>query len=613
MNSLSTSNSILVLDLKSALNGEDDRGTPWAYDAAKAVAALQGIVNRDTPRLFVLYLPNAIAREKGRQTQPGDIDRFWLDWLCDSQRLLSDYSIVETSDLWQVLKTFKSEIRGLTVWDKNVPATANVASTLAGAMNLLPVRGSSGEDSFYRQVKRQMPDLKIEVDLRDKFTGTGQIPETNLASTGSAKCDAYIWAVETILKGGLCSSTHFAYYLDGVQWTSIAPKCSSPYPDLANAGLLNADYWISHKAFFFDLSPWDDEPATDDLEQPPGTDVETLTTILKTANSLNNGDEMMICGGFVPWWLKYCAEDWGGRDPSVAKRSAVPAEWRFVDILSAHNTMLDADAYGLTALANASIYRHHPLKNRYEQSTPSSQKKYDPEKTYVLFAMLDYDSSAWLAQAYSAIWQDPKRGQIPLFWGFNPILSDRVPMVFDAIFESLTPNDTVGVDEGLGYVNPELLDGDRKFSDLSAASEMYLQQARPYLDKFSMTTSAFVITGDYLASQDTTLKMLAELTPKGVGFQGSRVEDGVYHGTAFKAEQMDWSHSMTVADSAKHLENHIREKSPGGFVFFRCILLTPSHIWEAVEMVKRNAPDLNFEVIDPISCFDFMQRYYESQ
>jgi hypothetical protein len=33
--------------------------------------------------------------------------------------------------------------------------------------------------------------------------------------------------------------------------------------------LSNHDYFIARRAFFFDLSPWGDEPPGDDLDQPP--------------------------------------------------------------------------------------------------------------------------------------------------------------------------------------------------------------------------------------------------------------------------------------------------------------------------------------------------------
>ena len=50
--------------------------------------------------------------------------------------------------------------------------------------------------------------------------------------------------------------------------------------------------------------------------------------------------------------------------------------------------------------------------------------------------MGDYDSSAWLKTHVANYWQDTARGTLPLNWGFNPNLSDRVPMVWDYVMEN---------------------------------------------------------------------------------------------------------------------------------------------------------------------------------
>lgn len=604
-----TDKELIVLDLKKALKGADEQATHWAYDMAKLVGALQGIVNRDEPRLFIYYLPNGLDREKNQKESPGQLDRFWLNWLRQDGRMLSDYTVIETANICEVLQRFAGLFKGLVVWDENVPSTANVASTFAGAMDALPVRGSTLMDSVFQEITDLLPDLPVLKDFRGVFTGQGTIAETKLKSTGSAKCDAYLWAVENILKKGLCSSTHFAYYLDGVPWNELAPN-SKPYPDFGNAGILNADYYISHKAFFFDLSPWDDCSATDDPGQTPGTDYRTLIAILEQANKINNNKEMLICGGFVPWWLKYTSDGWCGRDASLTTHAPVASEWRFVDVLSAYNGMLDADAYGLSGLTNASVYRHYPLKQKYHQETKPKDVEYDPEKTYVLFSMLDYDSAAWLAQSYPVNWLDENRGKIPLWWGFNPVLSDRVPMVFDAMFESLTPNDTIGADEGLGYTNPNLLSGDRKFSSLPSFADQYLKIARPYFERFSMTTCAFVIVGDQMPVSEHCIELLTQLTPNGIGFQESRIEEGLYLNTPVKPEESDWFYAMKPEQCVESLERYIRQKGPGGFVFFRCILFSPTQLVEAVDLLREKCPDLNFEVSDPYTYFKFMKEKY---
>ncbi|MCA9450092.1 MAG: hypothetical protein KC931_23420, partial [Candidatus Omnitrophica bacterium] len=177
---------LTVLDLRKSLDTEFS-GTD-AYDAAKAVGALQGIVNRDGPRLYVLYLPNRMAIERGFPVEEPCQDLYWLKWLREEGRFLADHEIRESTDVWKVFEWFKKDLEGIVVWDNEVPSTSNVASTIAGAEVLLPIRGNETAGSFYSQWVDRFPDLPVQVDLRNRFTGVGRIPETEMESTGSAKC-----------------------------------------------------------------------------------------------------------------------------------------------------------------------------------------------------------------------------------------------------------------------------------------------------------------------------------------------------------------------------------------------------------------------------------------
>jgi hypothetical protein len=66
----------------------------------------------------------------------------------------------------------------------------------------------------------------------------------------------------------------------------------------------NADYFISKKAFFFDLSPWADEVPNDDPKQKLGTDLAVMKSVFAAAHKANNG-KMVHMGGFPPWPYKY--------------------------------------------------------------------------------------------------------------------------------------------------------------------------------------------------------------------------------------------------------------------------------------------------------------------
>jgi hypothetical protein len=74
--------------------------------------------------------------------------------------------------------------------------------------------------------------------------------------------------------------------------------------DISLSTVSNADYFISKKAFFFDLSPWADEVPNDDPKQKLGTDLAVMKSVFAAAHKANNG-KMVHMGGFPPWPYKY--------------------------------------------------------------------------------------------------------------------------------------------------------------------------------------------------------------------------------------------------------------------------------------------------------------------
>jgi hypothetical protein len=79
-------------------------------------------------------------------------------------------------------------VKGVVLYDPAVPATSNIASTIAGVESLLPVayRPAGGATSVYSQLVTSGL-LQVKQSLVGMFNGN---------RTGSAKCDAYLWAKE---------------------------------------------------------------------------------------------------------------------------------------------------------------------------------------------------------------------------------------------------------------------------------------------------------------------------------------------------------------------------------------------------------------------------------
>lgn len=104
---------------------------------------LQGVVNRERPRLYLLQ-----TKEEGVYTWLNDLDLPW------HQR-----------DRWTALERYASEVKGLVIWDPDVPASINVATTLAGIHDAVAVSPRLAEKLSHPPYHRLRP---VE-DLRGRF------------------------------------------------------------------------------------------------------------------------------------------------------------------------------------------------------------------------------------------------------------------------------------------------------------------------------------------------------------------------------------------------------------------------------------------------------------
>ena len=199
------------------------------------------------------------------------------------------------------------------------------------------------------------------------FTGKGLIPGTNTPSSGSAKCDAYLWLIEQVIHTGQANPAVMGYYLDAFwlqSWQASGP---------ANCTLTNQDFVMARRGVVFDLNCWDDEASVDDPGQAPGTDAKTLCALLRACYDKLSQPGMIHVAGFTPWAYKYTthkSDAWN----AGGHHDGVPTEWRYAEILSCYNAYMDADALGYSAMANASFFQHQPLPERIEQNPKPTKR-----------------------------------------------------------------------------------------------------------------------------------------------------------------------------------------------------------------------------------------------
>ena len=558
------------------LDRSDPKQRRKIWDHAHFVSSLQGIVNRGGPRLYVFIIGG----------EDGDTDRYWLKRL--QEDWLKGWKIEEIPSLEALVEKFGGEIEGLVAYDEKVPATSNVASTIAGVENLACVRFDRDPDSLFQQLSKKLPVQEWLV----KQDGTSMF---------ASKCDAYVWAKEKYLDTGKCNPTKMGYYIDAWWLTNAGGY-------IPNHTLSNHDYFIAQKAFFFDLGPWDDETPVDDPNQPLGTDVKTLQAIMRSVWEQTKGAAMIHVGGFTPWDKKYTDHAGAG-----GKHGGVPTEWRYAEIISCFNGFMDADALGLGCMANASVFQHYPLEERYPQKLPTVA---DLEarglikdgkvaaKSYVTIYVGDYDSAAWLYHRIPDLWDDPRRGSIPLGWAFNPNLADRFPPGMAYTRKTKSPNDFfVAGDSGAGYLNPGHLQEPREYSGLPSGIKTWTEHCKRYYRQWDLSVTGFVIDGYGPPMSEETLDAYTTFSENGIVAQKiDRV--GVYKGMPFI--RMSYDLTGQPEESAQVVLHRLTDQktdfakatSPKPeFFIFRTILWSPTAHKRLFEAIKESGK--NVEIVDP--------------
>jgi hypothetical protein len=134
--------SLFELDLNDAVQ----RRRFW--DETHLIVSLQGLVNRTQPRLFLRYVQAP--------------DDFWWDQMTAPGGWLHGREVVRIDDLRDLLDRFAEFYQGSVVWDERVPATSNLASTIAGCDDLLCLRYDPAEVSLYRRLTADKPGLGVK-------------------------------------------------------------------------------------------------------------------------------------------------------------------------------------------------------------------------------------------------------------------------------------------------------------------------------------------------------------------------------------------------------------------------------------------------------------------
>jgi hypothetical protein len=347
------------------------------YDTLVAATCVQGLANRDAPNVY-LFFANTGAPNNGTV----DADALWLGRIKDDfaigRGVLGARPIVALDGVDALIEAYAPLVKGLVVWDENVPATVNAAFAAAGAEDLLAVRWDPSPTSLYTKLRAKglvVKEWLVNEDGSPMFTnGAGVVPGTLRPSSGYAKDDVYLWVVEKLQKPKKLDPTEFGSMLDAV-WVKN-PNDYNNAPMKAQSLLVtNRDLLVAKRGFPFDLSPHKDKGATDVPGQEPGADPAVVEEILLRARAQASSDDAIIVRGFVPWEVKYTSNN--GLPKPMDPKASDPydsghTEWRQAQLFSPFAAGMDAD--GLVPMANASFYRHISI-----DEAPAPQTRPTPE------------------------------------------------------------------------------------------------------------------------------------------------------------------------------------------------------------------------------------------
>jgi len=585
-----TEGDIVYVDLTRwhSINRKDTADVKRLWDAMHVMTTVQGIVNRESPTIYLEYV-SAFGV---------DTDKYWFDIYRKPGKWLDGRNVIKLYDPVKVAEMFRDKFKGLVVYDSEVASTSCVASTVAGVEDMIAVRYDATPGSMYTRLIAHGFEPKIWLVGQD---GT---------SIFHNKLEPYKWAMDNYLKPGKCNTGFAAYYPDQY-WRGVNTRSSVNHHQLTNH-----DFFLSKRAFFFDLSPWGDEPATDAPDMSAGADLEMMKSILLECYNKNGGTGFCHIGGFPGWAFKYSNHTGVG-----GKHAPTETEWEYTKVISAYNAYQDADALSFGAVANSSFWQHFPLKDKYPQKWVTREElkqkgfltadgKVDRSKKYYLMCMGDFDAASGVYQYGPSLWDDPARGTVPVMWTIDPSLEYRAPQALAYFWETASDMDYFAAgDNGAGYLNPGMLEAPRPISGLADGVDAWAAYNKPLFDRWDMSVTGFVIDGYAPGMSNRGFKSYATFSSNGIvpqkTFGRAELVDGMPVLASEGSANADDPASAAVDIAAWMGSGH----TDFPFYWFRCTFKKASWFAELREQVKKRRS--NAVYMEGPDFFELLKCYLE--
>jgi hypothetical protein len=333
-------------------------------------ASLKGVVNLKQPRIFS-YEGDAFA--EGETT--------WLKAL--------GLTWTKVDDNWSLISKYKSEIKGLIVYDPMVPDTMNLATTLAGAKHALVASPS--------QLAKLMAgpyNFTILEDLRGRFAN---------------KLAVYNYLYSTV-------------------WPNLTHRVILGLSTQFHKGAAR-EYAAALGAAVIWLDPRDagESPLLDKFLNDMGPNT-----------------------AFMGWW---------------------PEEGSGIERASRHGIATVASDYACNLTVHSGMPRKVDVK-------PIPAKPILDKKIYVAFWISDGDNLQYVEHLMLKLWNDPKRGQVPMGWTVSPAMLDAMPGALNYYYTSGSVNDAlISGPSGWGYGYPNFWKSPETLAQYITKSDEYALRA----------------------------------------------------------------------------------------------------------------------------------------
>ncbi len=378
-----------------------------AKDIQLTVSTLVGLINRPKPQVYLLF--------------NGD-DELWLQEIPGSIR--QNRAGVSNNDVMgQLLVHYRTCVKGMIIYDPNLPDSTNVATTLAGQDDGMVVSPEQAE------ALRLPYNLAVLADLR--------------VHRWANRTAAYEWASKHLLAGA-------------------SPRIFAGLDPMLMGGL--RAFLVATRAFVYWL---DSRRFLPDFRSGQQSERGLMRHILKS-----------YAPGTVQ--LGWVIDEFSG--VALASEAALPVlasdhftnleVWTSIQptisVTRAANPANPSISINPTNRVGAQIYRaprkaHRRCASQRKSVCPSTPPRgainlaptRENDAIYLAFTISDGDNLQYMQHKMLQLWQDPARERLPLGWTIAPIIAQAVPVMAAYYVRTATSNsEFVAGPSGAGYMYP---------------------------------------------------------------------------------------------------------------------------------------------------------------